>query len=133
MQTRRITERAQAAVELAICLPLLLLLLGGIYVFGQAFVEVQQLSGAASEGARTAAYNSREADRVALVESAVTNAAQLGSGGRLRPSQITVATSGSWTPGNSVTVSATYPVRLDFAFISIDRTVTRRRTMRVIQ
>lgn len=129
---RRTFERGQAAVELAICLPVLVLILGGIYVFGQALLEVQQVSHAASEGARTASFNAGSATRTAAVDTAVRDAAEL-DGGRLESSDISWTSGGTWAPGGNVTISVTYPVRLSFGFISLDRTITRSRTMRVIQ
>lgn len=47
-------ERGAAAVEMAIVLPLLLLLLGGIVDFGRAFYTKNILTNAAREGARAA-------------------------------------------------------------------------------
>ena len=132
MNRGRTSERAQAAVELAFCLPVLVLILGAIYVFGQAFVEVQQVSHAASEGARTAAYNAGSANRAALVTEAVQDSAEL-NGGRLEGSQLNWSSTGSWAAGGNVTINVTYPLELDFGFVSLDRTITRSRTMRVIQ
>ena len=125
---RRTAERGQAAVELALCLPVLALLLGGIFVFGQAYLEVQQLSGAVSEGARTAAFNASNTNRSSMVSSAITGAST-----RLDTSNLTVnAPTGTWAPGGKVTVSATYHLKRDFGPIHLDRYVTKRRTMRVM-
>lgn len=51
MATRR-RDRGAAAVEMAIVLPLLLLLVGGIIDFGRAFYYQVSISNAAREGAR---------------------------------------------------------------------------------
>lgn len=51
---RRWHERGAAAVELAIVLPLLLLVIGGIVDFGRFFLTEIQLTNAAREGARAA-------------------------------------------------------------------------------
>jgi Flp pilus assembly protein TadG len=48
------SERGQAVVEFAIVLPLLLLLLMGIWQFGVVYDKWQNLNGAAREGARAA-------------------------------------------------------------------------------
>lgn len=53
MRSRR-GERGAAAVEMAIVLPLLILLLGGIVDFGRAFMREVILTNAAREGARVA-------------------------------------------------------------------------------
>ena len=49
------TERGAAAVELAIILPVLLLVIGGIIDFGRFFYTQIQVTNAAREGARMAA------------------------------------------------------------------------------
>lgn len=51
------TERGQATVELAMVLPVLVLLLLGVYFFARAFSLQQVLSAAAHEGARVWARN----------------------------------------------------------------------------
>lgn len=50
-------ERGAAAVEMAIVLPLLVLLLGGIVDFGRAFYTKNILTNAAREGARAASLS----------------------------------------------------------------------------
>lgn len=61
-QPRR--ERAAAAVEMALVLPLLLLMLGGIVDFGRFFYTQNLVVNAAREGARTRAlgYSTTDAD-----------------------------------------------------------------------
>lgn len=54
----RFSERGAAAVEMAIVLPLLVLLLGGIVDFGRAFYTKNILTNAAREGARAASFAS---------------------------------------------------------------------------
>lgn len=61
MSHRRRTARGQALVELALVLPLLVLFLGGIMVFGTAVFYQQQISNAAREAARYAAIHSTTA------------------------------------------------------------------------
>lgn len=57
MPSRRcLGERGAAAVEMAIVLPLLLLLLGGIVDFGRAYYTKNILTNAAREGARAASF-----------------------------------------------------------------------------
>lgn len=122
-------ERAQAAAELAVVLPVLFVFLGGIFVYGRAFVEMQQIAGAANEGARRAIVSANEDDRHALVEAAARAAAEVDG---LDPDLMTVTPSGAWTSGDEVTVTVTYPLHIDLGPVSIDETITRERTMRVL-
>ncbi len=57
-------ERAAAAVELALVLPLLLLIMGGIVDFGRFFYTQNMVVNAAREGARSRAlgYSTTDAD-----------------------------------------------------------------------
>lgn len=61
-------ERGAVAVEMAIVLPLLLLVIGGIIDFGRFFLAEVQLANAAREGARAAIVS--ELDVTARVEAA---------------------------------------------------------------
>ena len=56
-QTRRRNERGSSAVEFALVLPVLLLILGGIFNFGLAFSQKLALDNAVRETARSAAVN----------------------------------------------------------------------------
>ena len=47
-------SRGAAALEFALVLPILLLVLGGIVDFARAYMELQMMTNAASEGARMA-------------------------------------------------------------------------------
>ncbi|KGN40874.1 TadE family protein [Knoellia aerolata] len=76
--TRRRRERGAAAVEMAIVLPLLLLVLGGVIEFGRALFIQNMATNAAREGARMRAlgYTTTEAtDRVnsAMIGMAATS------------------------------------------------------------
>ena len=55
-------ERGAAAVEMAIILPLLLLVIGGLVDFGRAYYSQVVISNAAREGARMVALGSSTAD-----------------------------------------------------------------------
>jgi Flp pilus assembly protein TadG len=97
-RTRR-ADRGAAAVEMAIVLPLLFLVIAGIIDFGRYFFEQIQLSNAAREGARAAVVSTAS---LADIESRAAAAAGAVSG-----LQIT-ATLCSGSGGNA-TVAAASP------------------------
>ncbi len=70
-------ERGQAMVEFALMLPILVTVMFAVIEMGDAYWKYQQLSAAASEGARKAIVSRSlsSADREAAVETAVQNAA----------------------------------------------------------
>lgn len=121
-------EGGQAMVEFALVLPVLCLILFAALEFGTAFWHFQQLSAAASEGARKAAVSRTVSNRDAVIRDAVVNASP-----GLRPSsRIGVSTSSTWTPGSSVTVTVTYPEDVSVMGITFfNRNLTSRRTARV--
>ncbi len=145
MRRRTERERGQAVVELALVLPLFLLLLLGIVQFGTLFRDYIALTDATRVGARQAAVarslqpaSTREASVVAKVHKAGVN---------LSPSKMTVTvqlydTSGtlmvpnsadaSWVPSGDVTVRATYPFRISlFGQVVFAGTLQSRTTERV--
>jgi Flp pilus assembly protein TadG len=100
-------ERGAAAVEFALVVPLLLVLVLGIAEFGRAYTISTTLSNAARVGARTMALeNSTGAARTAA-QGAATGVA-------LSTGQITVTPSSCPTPSTGsttlVTVTITYPM-----------------------
>ncbi len=56
--SRRLREAGQSAVEFALVLPILLLLLIGVFDFGRAFYYYNAVANAAREGARAGVYTS---------------------------------------------------------------------------
>ena len=67
----RAPERGAAAVELAIILPLVLLLIGGIVDLGRLWFTKEVLTNAAREGARAAALGQSESEASARVTQAL--------------------------------------------------------------
>lgn len=105
--TRRRDERGAAAVEFAIVVPVLLLLVVGIAEFGRAYSTAAVLSGAAREGARTMALqNSTSAARTAA-QGAATGLTLSSSQIAISPSACPAAGSGTTT---LMTVTITYPM-----------------------
>jgi len=121
--TSRRGERGAAAVEFALVVPLLLLLVVGIAQFGRAYNISTTLSAAAREGARAMALqNSTTAARTA----AQTAAPGLGlSAGQISvtPGTCPTSSTGSTT---LVTVTITYP--MTFATRLLGPPVTLRGT-----
>jgi Flp pilus assembly protein TadG len=113
--------------ELALMLPILLLVVLGGLQFGAVFLQTQQLSSAVSEGARRAIVSSQKPDREALVEQAVHEAAP-----SLDADSLAVSVDSTWDIGEPVTVTGTYPVSVDvLGLVVYEDTVTNERTMRV--
>ncbi len=125
----RAREHAQATVEFALALPVLVLILFAVIEFGLAFWHFQQVSAAASEGARRASVS-----RTAGDPAGEAIAAAKASTPSLDPGDLSVSVTYSWDVGDPVTVTVSYPediTILGMTFFSSDLEVSR--TMRVEQ
>src|SRR5690349_8554855 len=93
-------ERGAAAVELALVLPVLLMLVFGIIEFGRGYNTRITLTSAAREGARAMAlsHDPDEADAAARAAAAP-----------LSTSQMEVVVPSTCAPGEMVTVTTRYP------------------------
>ncbi|MCB0879180.1 MAG: pilus assembly protein [Thermoleophilia bacterium] len=122
-------EHGQATVEFAMILPILCVLLFAVIEFGMAFWNYQQVSAAASEGARRASVSRTYGDREQRVVDAVKdNSPQLDAG------NLTVTTATTWTPGDPVTVTVKYPQDITVMGVTFfSSTLDVSRTMRVEQ
>ena len=100
----RTDESGQTMVEMAIVLPVLLVVLIGIVQFGIAFNKYLTLTDAARAGARKAVVAH---DAGACVSQGQSSASDL------KQSDLTVSCSSSWQHGADVTVNATYPYSLN--------------------
>jgi Flp pilus assembly protein TadG len=127
------SERGAAAVEFALVVPILLLLLFGIIEFGRVYNAQIELSGAAREGVRVMAIqNSPTAARAATRQGAPSlNPA-------LTDSQISILTNGPdpssclGAPGATnptVTVTATYPLTFLTGMFGNGITITGKSVM----
>lgn len=105
------SERGAAAVEFAMVLPLLLLLVIGISDLGRAYSAQTTLSSAAREGVRVMALQNDAAKARAAAKSAAPNLALSDSQISVSPTSCAVSPS---TPAASATVTISYP----FAFIA---------------
>jgi Flp pilus assembly protein TadG len=90
--------------EFALVLPLLVLLLFGVIQFGIAFNNYITLTDAVRAGARKGAVGRYTTDPEAAVVAQVKNAAT-----ELQAEDIDVTVTSSWTHGEDVTVTASYP------------------------
>jgi len=103
-------EDGQAMVEMALILPILLMLILAIVQFGVAFNNYITLTDATRAGARKASVGRFVGDNGASAITAVRSAAA-----NLDQSQLSVdVTSPNWSvPGSAVTVTATYPYTIN--------------------
>jgi Flp pilus assembly protein TadG len=102
----RRNRRGAAAVEFALVVPLVLLLLWGIVDIGRAFYTLNNLASAVREGARTAAVMATDPTLAAnktLIKTTVTTDFQP-IGGPLAPESVFVTLA-----NRQVTVQASYP------------------------
>ncbi len=125
---RRLTrDRGAAAVEFALVVPILLLLVFGIAEFGRAYNIQTTLSGAAREGARTMAL---ENDPGAASAAAVAAAQPLDvSGGQVSVSPGSCPLSGT-TASDTVRVTVTYPMEFVTNLFGNGFTLTGEGVMR---
>lgn len=102
MQRRHPRDEGAAAIEFALLLPFLLVLVFGIIDFGRAFNAWIELSGAAREGARVLAVGGTVADANAAVAKNTTS---------LNPAATAtfVPVGAACTAGSQVTAKVSYP------------------------
>lgn len=99
-------EQGQTMAEFALVLPILLVLLLGIFQFGVAFNNYVTLTDAVRAGARKAAVSRNESDPAGVCRAQVLAAADNLDTAKLEP---TIKCDSSWAPGSDVTVHADYP------------------------
>jgi Flp pilus assembly protein TadG len=134
---RRDSERGQAVVELALVLPLFLMLLLGIVQFGTVFRDYVALTDATRVGARQAAVSrsiqpesARVPTIVARTEKAAVNLSKTRMTITVDPRKID-GTPG-WEQSGDVTVRATYPFRISlFGQVFYTGVLQSRTTERV--
>jgi Flp pilus assembly protein TadG len=108
------SERGQASVELALVLPVLLLILFGIMEFGRVFSAYLVITNAAREGARQAAIG---ANNTTIVDTVYNAASSLGDLSSLTVS-IDPYEAASRVTGAEATVTVNYSVDLVVPIIS---------------
>jgi Flp pilus assembly protein TadG len=138
-------ERGQALVELALVLPVFLLLLLGIVQFGSVFRDYIALTDATRVGARQAAVARSTLPVDQRVSSVVARVHKAGV--NLDPAKMTVsvevfdpvsgasldpAVDASWQPSGDVSVRTTYPFKVNlFGMVFHEGTLKSRTTERI--
>jgi len=121
------SERGAAAVEFALVVPLLVLLIAGIAEFGRAYYLQTTVSASAREGVRSLALKNPAAN----VRAAARDAA---SPLTLTDTQIALvtcpATTGTTTPPPNAKVTVTYTTPFMTGFFGASVTLTGRGVMR---
>ncbi len=103
----RLNERGASAVEFAIILPVLVLILFGTIEFGMIMFAREILTNASREGARAGIVQQTPKPTIAQIQGVVTNYL-LGTG--INPSNVTVNVTGAGGVfPNDLTVSTSYP------------------------
>ena len=117
-------QRGASAVEFAMVVPLLILLVLGIAEFSRAFQVQSTLSAAAREGVRTMALQNDQVQARAMVRSVASSLNPALSDGQIAISPS--ACPATYTPGASVRVTITYrmPFFTDFFGSGVDLTGT---------
>lgn len=104
---RRFNERGAAAVEMAIILPLLMLILFGIIDFGMIMYSREVITNASREGARAGIVQSATKPGVGAIQAIVTNYL---TGTGIDPNAVTINVAGAGlTNPNILNVTVTYP------------------------
>jgi Flp pilus assembly protein TadG len=135
MRRRLRAERGQSAVELALILPVLILILYAVVQFGQVYLQYQEVSAATNEGARRASTMSTVADpgRTSTIVATVRGGTSVGTTAAFDSSGLTVSVSSTWTPGAPVTVTSTYPASVTILGVTLfSGNLTTKRTARVL-
>lgn len=116
-------ERGQTMVEFALVVPILCVILFGIFQFGALYNDYVTLTDATRVGARQAAVSRRQSCPSCAAETAARNSA---SG--LTPSKLSVSVASGWNYGDSVTVEATYPFKIDLLGVVVKSGTLKSKT-----
>lgn len=113
--SRQRDERGQTLVEMAVALPVLLIVLLAIFQFGIVFKNYIALTEAVRVGSRQASVSRQLPDPRGATIAAVRGATpDLGS-----DLQVAVTPGTPWAPGSDVTVTATYGYSLSIMGVAV--------------
>jgi Flp pilus assembly protein TadG len=107
-------RRGQAAVELALVTPLLMIIVVGIFEFGRAWNQKQIITNAVRDGARVAALTRNSGGNIADDSATKTITSALTTAGMSLPSGQPVYSGFKGTTGSAVTVALTVPYTFTF-------------------
>lgn len=120
-------DRGAAAVEFALVLPLLVLLVFGIAEFGRAYHIQTTLSGAARDGVRVMALQNNQVAARASAKSAAPSLHLTDAQIAVGPATCVVA---GLTPASTATVTITYPLKFVTKLFGASVTLTGKGSMR---
>jgi len=129
LQSRcRHSQRGQAMVEFALVLPILLLVLFGIFDFGRAINYWIDATHMSNEAARYAAVGGTPTGCTSSLASCIRNQANTpelrnGSGSVTSPVQVCVNAPSATTPGTPITATASFDYQW-FSFLGLSVTTT---------
>jgi Flp pilus assembly protein TadG len=116
-------------VEFALVVPILCIVLFGIFQFGALYNDYVTLTDATRVGARKAAVSRHEADPAAAAVTAARNSA---SG--LTPAKLVVTVSATgWEHGDSVTVDASYPYKINLLGVVVKTGTLKSKTVERVE
>jgi Flp pilus assembly protein TadG len=107
-------ERGQTMTELALVLPILLVLLFGIIQFGVIFNNYVTLTDAVRSGARKAVVSRTASNPAQVCDNQVRAASP-----NLNQSNLTVSCTSTWQPAQDVTVQASYPYQISLVGMTV--------------
>lgn len=129
LRRKIINQRGQAMVELALILPILLLLVFGIIEFGRIYATNLMLNNAAREGARAASLGVPDEDIMIIVQDRCTYLDPVKLDIDITPLPLERAA------GNPVNIEVEYPMEVNIPIISLITgdpcKISSRVTMRV--
>jgi Flp pilus assembly protein TadG len=122
-------SRGQSMVEFTLILPLLMLLILGIYQFGQTYADYIQVTNAARDGGRKALVSRSDTSGVADAVTAAKNATWWLDKNQMN---VTVSPAQPWAQGTNVTVTVTYPYSINLlGLVVASGTLKSATTVRV--
>ncbi len=120
-------ENGQAAVEFAMFLPILAMILMGIVGFGDFIATHMELTSATRDAARRAANARVEPDPVVAVETAFNQSAE-----GLDVDQVTLTVEGTWAQDEDITVTAEMPYQLTvLGVVFFNNTIEAKSQVRI--
>ncbi len=121
--------RGQSMVEFTLILPVLMLMIFGIYQFGQTYSDYIQVTNAARTGGRKALVSRSDTNGVADTITAAQNATWWLNKSNMT---VTVTPGQPWTTGQTVTVTVTYPYSISLlGFVAGSGTLKSSTTVRI--